>query len=374
MAGMERTVFAAILFLGTPAFAQEGAYTENDFLTRARRLTVEGRRAGEGYFSPDGKRMVFQSEREPGNPFYQIYELDLETGETKRLSPGKGKTTCAFFQGHTGNVLFASTHHDPDSEERQKAELEMRAAGKGRRYAWDYDPQMELYQYRAATGALERLTEVLGYDAEASYSPDGDWIVFSSMRDAYSRELTSEEKKILETNPAFFAELYIMRADGSGATRLTRTDGYDGGPFFFPEGDRVVFRRFDADGLIADVYSMKPDGTDVRRITDFSSMSWAPYVHPSGEYLFFASNKLGFENFEVFLVDTAGTKEPVRITYTDGFDGLPVPSPDGEQLAWTSSRGSGGGGQIFLAQWNHEKALEALKASPPRKRKEPKTP
>jgi len=359
-----------MLLLGSLSFAEQGVHTERDFLSRPRRLTVEGRRAGEGYFSPDGKRMVFQSEREPGNPFYQIYELDFATGETKRLSPGHGKTTCAFFQGHTGNVLFASTHHDPRSVELQKTELAMRAAGKERRYAWDYDPEMDLYVFQAASGALKRLTEAAGYDAEASYSPDGDWIVFSSMRDAYNRELTPEEKKILETNPAYFAEIYIMRADGSGATRLTRTPGYDGGPFFFPDGERVVFRRFDAEGLIADVYSMKPDGTSVRRITDFSSMSWAPYVHPSGEYLFFASNKLGFENFEIFLVDTEGTKEPVRITHTDGFDGLPVPSPDGEQLSWTSNRGSGGGGQIFIAQWNHEKALAALKASPPRTRKE----
>jgi Tol biopolymer transport system component len=374
MAGVERTALTAMLLLGSLSFAQDGVYTEKDFLSRSRRLTVEGRRAGEGYFSPDGKQMVFQSEREPGNPFYQIYELDLATGETKRLSPGKGKTTCAFFQGHTGNVLFGSTHHDPRSEELQKAELEMRVAGKGRRYAWDYDSEMDLYAYQAASGDLTRLTDVRGYDAEGSYSPDGDWVVFSSMRDAYNRELTSDEKKILETNPAYFAEIYIMRADGSGATRLTRTPGYDGGPFFFPNGERIIFRRFDADGLIADIYSMKPDGTDVQQITDFSSMSWAPYVHPSGEYLFFASNKLGFENFEVFLVDTLGRREPVRVTYTDGFDGLPVPSPDGEQLSWTSNRGSGGGGQIFLAQWNHEKAVEALKGSPPRTRKEPRSP
>jgi Tol biopolymer transport system component len=370
MAGMERTVLAAMLLSSSFSLAEEVVYTESDFLSRPRRITVEGRRAGEGYFSPDGRRMVFQSEREPGNPFYQIYQLDLTTGETMRISSGRGKTTCAFFQGHTGNVLFGSTHHDPRSEERQKAELETRAAGKERRYAWDYDPEMDLYVYQAASGELKRLTEARGYDAEASYSPDGDWIVFSSMRDAYNRELTPEEKKILETNPSYFAEIYIMRADGSGPTRLTRTPGYDGGPFFFPDGERVVFRRFDAEGLIADVYSMKPDGTDVRRITDFSSMSWAPYVHPSGEYLFFASNKLGFENFEIFLVDTEGRKEPVRVTHTEGFDGLPVPTPDGERLSWTSNRGSGGGGQIFLALWNHEKAVEALRASPPRRRKE----
>ena len=112
---------------------------------------------------------------------------------------------------------------------------------------------------------------------------------------------------------------------------------------------------------------MKLDGTDQRQITDFGSMSWAPYIHPSGEYMLFASNKLGFENFEVFMVDVAGTKEPVRVTYSDGFDGLPVPSPDGRQLAWTSSRGGGREGQIFLAEWNHEAARRALSAAPLRK-------
>jgi Tol biopolymer transport system component len=96
-------------------------------------------------------------------------------------------------------------------------------------------------------------------------------------------------------------------------------------------------------------------------------MSWAPYEHPSGEYILFASNKLGFENFELFMVDRDGSKEPVRVTYSDGFDGLPVPSPDGTRLAWTSSRSGGGAGQIFLAEWNHAKAREAIAKSPSRK-------
>jgi Tol biopolymer transport system component len=96
-------------------------------------------------------------------------------------------------------------------------------------------------------------------------------------------------------------------------------------------------------------------------------MSWAPYMHPSGAYFIFASNKLGFENFELFIADAEGAKEPVRVTYTNGFDGLPVPSPDGKMLAWTSSRAGGSAGQLFLAQWNHESALEALKNAPPRK-------
>jgi Tol biopolymer transport system component len=341
-------------------------FSERDFLNRVRRLTVEGKRAGEGYWSPDGKRLVFQSEREPGNPFYQIYVLDLANGELKRISPGSGKTTCAYFRPGSDEILFASTHADPRSLQLQQEELEFRASGKQRRYAWDYDAEMDLYAYSEKTGALKRLTSARGYDAEGAYSPDGQWIVFASTRDAYDRPLSDAEKKRLDENASFFAEIYIMRADGTDQRRLTRTPGYDGGPFFTHDGQRIVWRRFDEKGMIADVYTMKPDGTDVKQITDFGSMSWAPYEHPSGQYFIFSSNKHGYENFELFIVDAQGAKEPVRITHSGGFDGLPVPSPDGRQLAWTSGR-SGDGAQIFLAQWNHEKALEALKNAPPRK-------
>jgi Tol biopolymer transport system component len=339
---------------------------ESDLLSRVRRLTVEGRRAGEGYWSPDGQRLVFQSEREPGNPFYQIYVLDLTTGDATRVSPGVGKTTCAFFRPGSDQLLFASTHHDLQSEAFQQAELDFRASGQERRYSWDYDPEFEIYTTAGTTGQLTRLTNARGYDAEASYSPDGRWIVFSSMRDAYNRTLTPAEQEQLDIDPSYFAEIYIMRADGSEQRRLTDVIGYDGGPFFSPDGQRIVWRRFDAQGLIADVWTMKPDGTDAKQVTKFGAMSWAPYIHPSGEYILFASNKLGFENFEVYMVDVEGTKEPVRVTYSDGFDGLPVPSPDGRRLAWTSSRGGGREGQLFLADWNHDRARAALGAAPNR--------
>src|SRR5262245_34650965 len=298
---------------------------EPDFLSRIRRLTVEGRRAGEGYWSPDGKRLVFQSEREAGNPFYQIYVMDLTSGDVKRISNGVGKTTCAFFRPKSDEIEFASTHADPKSKQYQDDELAFRASGKERRYSWDYDPEMDIYAYNEKSGAMKRLTTARGYDAEASYSPDGQWIAFSSMRDAYNRTLTAAEQKALDENPSYFAEIYIMKADGTGQKRLTSVPGYDGGPFLTHDGSRLVRRRFDEQGLIADVWTMKLDGTDAKQITHFGSMGWAPYEHPSGEYIIFASNKLGFENFELFMVDAKGEKEPVRVTYSDGFDGLPVP-------------------------------------------------
>src|ERR1700730_18188943 len=114
----------------TPA---AGVYQEKDFLARIRRLTVEGRRSGEGYWSPDGRRLVFQSEREPGNTFYQIYTLDLSTGDTKRISACFGKETCSFFGPGTDEIEFASTHGDPKSKQLQQDELDFRASGKTRR-------------------------------------------------------------------------------------------------------------------------------------------------------------------------------------------------------------------------------------------------
>ena len=344
-----------------------GADGESKFLKNARQLTFEGFRSGEGYFREDGNLLVFQSEREAGNPFYQMYTLDFGSGETRRISNGLGKTTCGFFQPGTKRLLYSSTHEDPEAARKQREELEFRASGKTRRYSWDYDPQYEIYSANEDGSGVQRLTNSPGYDAEAAFSPDGKWIVFSSTRGAYPLEkLSAENRARFEKDPAYFADLYLMRSDGSEVRQITRSPGYDGGPFFSPDGERIVWRRFDASGMNADIFTVKIDGSDVRRLTNFQSMSWAPFFHPSGKYVVFTSNKFGFENFELFVVDAAGEKEPVRVTTTDGFDGLPVFSPEGKRLCWTSNRGGEKRSQLFLAEWNHEAALEALGSAPVR--------
>jgi Tol biopolymer transport system component len=355
---------ALTISLCTAEAAQEG---ESKFLGETRQLTFEGKRSGEAYFHPDGNLLTFQSEREPENPFYQIYLLDLLSGETARVSPGTGKTTCSFFQPGSSRLLYASTHLDPEAAAKQKAELEFRASGKQKRYSWDYDEQYEIFAANQDGTQVQRLTESPGYDAEGAYSPDGKQIVFCSLRSAYPATALSEpDRNRFAKDPAYFGEIYTMQADGSGVKRLTDAPGYDGGPFFSPDGQRIIWRHFDESGMVAEVWTMKSDGSDKRRVTDFKCMSWAPFYHPSGKYIVFTSNKLGFENFELFIVDAEGAKEPVRVTFTNGFDGLPVFSPDGKRLLWTSNRTSDKASQLYLAKWNEEAAREALEAAPAR--------
>jgi len=380
--------FAQEKSVGTAATAEadETPTNETDLLSSTRRLTFEGRRAGEGYFNSDGTKMVFQSERDPANPFYQIYVSDLETGDIRRVSPGFGKTTCGWIHPDGERVLFASTHQDEQAVAKQKEEISLRESGEQRRYSWDYDPNYELYaanldQIRdGTTDGLTRLTNAEGYDAEGNYSPDGTQIVFASNREAYSRDMSPVEQERFDLDPAFMVDLYLMNADGSPledgtrVRRLTSEPGYDGGPFFSPDGKRICWRRFTPDGATAEIFTMSVDGSDVRRLTSLGAMSWAPFYHPSGDYLIFTTNQHGFANFELYLVRADGEGDPVRVTTTDGFDGLPVFLPDGDRLSWTSNRvinvdgtlameagkPKQGTSQIFLADFNDTTAREML--------------
>ncbi len=348
-----------------PVSAQSGG--EADLLSNVRQLVFEGKRSGEGYFSADGRLMIFQSEREPGNPFYQMYLLDLETGDTRRVSPGVGKTTCGWIHPDGKRVLYSSTHEDPGAKAAQEEELAKRAAGTAGRYEWSFDEHYDVYEADTAGRVLRNLTPVRGYDAEGSWSPDGRLIVFASNRHAYAGGLSPEDQARLARDPSYFMDLYVMDADGSNVRRLTDATGYDGGPFFSPDGRRVVWRHFDPEGAVAEIWTMAIDGSDRRQLTRSGVMSWAPFYHPSGEYVVYASNAQGMANFELYLVDVEGRKEPVRVTYTEGFDGLPVFSPDGARLAWASKRAADRTAQIFLADWSHERARELLRQAPEQK-------
>ena len=329
-------------------------------IANVRQLTFEGLRAGEGYFSADGSQMIFQSEREADNPFYQMYLMDMASGDVRRVSPGYGKTTCGWISPDKKRVIFASTQDDPEARKKMADEIAFRKSGQTRRYAWDYDPTYDLQEFDLATGKYKNLTNTLGYDAEGAYSPDSKQIVFSSNRAVYGRAQTEAEKKQLEQDPSYFLDVYVMNADGSNVRQLTNVPGYDGGTFWSPDGKRIIWRRFSEDGARAEVYTMNADGSGQRKITNIGAMSWAPIFHPSGDYIIFSTNVLGFANFELYIVDAEGKREPVRVSEREGFDSLPMFYPDGKRLAWTSNATSAKISQIFTGDWNDAEARRLL--------------
>ena len=347
----------ALTSFGSYAFGSDPA---EDLLSKTRQLTFEGARSGEGYFSQSGQKLIYQSENHTGNPFYQIYLLDLRSGENKIVSTGVGKTTCAWIHPNEKHVLFSSTHLDVNATVKQAAEFKERESGKARKYSWDYDRHYDLFSVDTESGKSTRLTTADGYDAEGSYSPAGDKIVFASNRNAYSMKMSVKEMEIFERDKSYFNDIYLMNSDGTGTRQLTNSEGYDGGPFFNSQGDQICWRRFSPNGHKAEIFKMDLASQTEKKLTRLDAMSWAPYFHPSNKYLIFSTNLHGFNNFELYAVDIEGEKQPVRVTKADGFDGLPCFSPDGNTLSWTSNRTNDKKSQIFMASWNHEEMLRRL--------------
>lgn len=346
----------AIFFTWTVSAGATGFITE-DFLLSD---TDKEKRVGEAYYRADQKWMVYQAEVADENPFYQIYLKNLTNGKIHQVSPGVGKTTCSWIHPSEEKVLFSSTHDDPEAKSKMAAELESRKSGERKSYAWDYDEHYDIYETDLKGNKIRNLTNALGYDAEASWSPDGKYIAFASNRRAYTEELSEEEAALFKKDPSSMIDIYIMNADGSNVKRLTHTKSYDGGPFFSPDGKRIVWRRFSPSGREAEVFTMNIDGSDQKQITQLKALSWAPFYHPSNEYIIFSTNIHGHRNFELYIVDVDGKQEPVRVTDKEGFDGLPVFTPDGNYLTWTSDRVPAKKGHLFHGKWNHEKAMQSL--------------
>lgn len=333
---------------------------ESELLTGTYQLVTDSLRSGEGYFSADGEQFIFQSEVPGDNPFYQIFLRDLATGDTQLVSPGIGLTTCSWVHPNLDRVMYSSTHEDPEALAKQAEEIRIRESGIDRPYGWDYDRHYDIYQANADGTDIVNLTNADGYDAEGSYSADGSKILFASNRNAYNRSLSQAEQKLFDEDAAYFMDLYLMDADGSNVTQLTHSPGYDGGPFFSPDNTKVVWRRFNPDGMSAEIWTMDIDGSNQRQLTADAMVAWGPYFHPSGDYIIYSSNILGHANFELFMIDPEGANPPIRVTNTEGTDILPVFSPDGNSLAWSTTRTADGTSQLHMSNWNHQRALELL--------------
>jgi len=302
------------------------AQQEAQHLANIRQVTFGLPRAGEGYFSPDGQWIVYQA-YPVGYPFYQIYVQKLDEKEPRRISTGRGSTTCSYFSRDGQRVLFASSHTDPHLDATEAKAREEAAKGGRRRYEWNFDPHMEIYECQFDGTGLKRLTDSPGYDAEGSYSSDGRQIVFTSTRDG---------------DP----DLYVMDADGGNVRQLTNQPGYDGGPFFSPDNRWVIFRSDRQKKDMLQIYAISADGKhEVQLTDDLNTVNWAPYFHPNGKYFVWAradyTHGPRSATYDLYLMPisyddatfTGGESE--RITFEKGADILPVFSPDGKRLMWT---------------------------------------
>jgi len=345
-------VVLRLVILGMGALVQppsdDSAAREGQYLKNIRQLTrdttPDGRgfeRAGEAYFSPDARSIIFQAVRGE-NPFYQIFTQSPAGDGLRMVSTGRGRTTCAFFRPDGKKIIFASSHRDPkvqETEEGERKRLADEAADpskRRRRYEWVFDDHMDIFEANPDGSDLKPLTSAPGYDAEGAYSPDGKHIVFCSTRDG---------------DP----DIYVMNADGSGVRQIVNAPGYDGGPFFSPDGTRVIFRSDRKEKDLLQLYVVQIDGTAERALTDNGGVNWCPYWHPDGKHIVYAfadySNPSMRPNFDLFLMHLDSGKT-TRITYSAAADVLPVFSPDGKKIMWTSARRDGTkDSQIFIADF-----------------------
>lgn len=320
-------------------------------IRNVRQLTFEGENA-EAYFSYDGSRLIYQRTPQEGG-CDQIHTLDLASGEQRLVSTGTGRTTCSYFYPEGERIIYASTH----------AESEMCPAppDMSMGYVWAVYSSYDLYVADDDGSNVERLTDTPGYDAEATLSPRGDRMIFTSMRDGD-------------------LDLYTMNLDGTDVRRVTDRIGYDGGAFFSPDGSKIVWRahypaegaemedyqRLLEAGLIRpstlEVYVADADGSNVQQVTSNGAANFGPYFHPSGDKIIFSSNQddpTG-RNFDLYMINVDGTGQE-RITYTDDFDGFPMFSPDGRFLVWGSNRNPSheANTNVFIAEWVDEPAADA---------------
>lgn len=321
-------------------------YPLEKHLKNVRQLTRGGDNA-EAYFSFDSKMITFQATNPAWNTKCdQIFTTALDPFSQKMISTGNGRTTCSYFLPGDSTILYASTHLS-DIECPPKPE-----ARADHKYVWPIYETFEIFVADMQGNILQQLTNSAGYDAEATVSPQGDKIVFTSMRSG---------------DP----ELYTMNIDGSDVQQLTSGLGYDGGAFFSPDGKKIVFRASRpkseedvkvykdllAQNLVMptnmELYTCDVDGKNLKQVTHLGGANWAPFFTPDGKKIIFSSNHVqkGY-HFNLFMCDLEGNNIE-QITFDPVFDAFPVFSPDGKKLIWSSNRNNGGthDTNLFIADW-----------------------
>jgi len=334
---MKKTLFAAIA-AATLAFSQQPQR-----LAGMRQLTQGGQNA-EAYWSPDGKRLIFQTTRKPYD-CDQIFVMNADGSDQRLVSTGKGRTTCGYFIGDNKRIVYASTHLAGDAcpapPDRSKG------------YVWGVFPGYDLFVATLDGKIEKRLTDAPGYDAEATVNWKTGNIVYTSLA---SGDL----------------DLWTMKSDGSARKQITTERGYDGGAVFSRDGKKLVWRanhprtpqdmdRYQSllkENLTApmkmEIVVADADGRNAKAVTNFGCASFAPTFTPDGKKILFASNKHECDGrkFELFLMNLDGSALE-QVTNFGGFTSFPEFSPDGKTLVFCSDKDAKERYEfnIFTAKW-----------------------
>jgi TolB protein len=343
--------FGLILaFFAQNLIAQTTSAAESKHLKNLRQLTFGGDNA-EAYWSPNSQKLTLQSNR--GLKADQIFWIDVKKASNDSLykkhlvSTGFGRTTCSYFMPDQKHILYGSTHGASDTI---PSTGDLRSGG---RYMWNIFETFDIYVADLKGKITSKLTNLPGYDAEATVSPQGDKIVFTSTRGGD-------------------LDLWIMDIDGKNAYQVTHGLGYDGGAFFSPDGKKLVFRNSRpkteaeikdyqellAKNLVAptnmEICTINVDGSDYKQLTNLGKANWAPFFTPKGDKIIFSSNhasKKGYD-FQLFLINTDGTGLE-QVTTESYFNSFAMFSPDGKKISFSSNRDNHGtrDTNVFVADW-----------------------